>query len=538
MAGLPTVTDAILAGATLAKGATTALVWTEVNRISSDGETREVPLPDLKKVAQELKSRFVHVSGERPLRGVFKWEPFLPGMTVTQDPFDQGELFYSLSHLYHRIEKLGYDVEAILGSKHKGVPHPIRAFANFMDDLNAYFSPSEDLLAFGRGDGRWHLASDDDVSVHEAGHMILDHINPQLGGYGDHEGGAIHEAFGDALAAILHNDPEMSEDFVPQVGRAPDKKDGLRIVKNDLKLSDVTSEVHDRGRVYAGFFWSLYEYLQIRFELEQPVAQELALRLLIHHAFHYNTSQPDPNDFVEAVLQGAKSLDKTKRSPIPLEALTATIEQEALKRGLLTPSPTPKIVSHLALSVRAVQKHYARSGLVDFVSISKAPYPGGFFRTYQQRYRTKNFGFVDVVGHGMQSRHSQHGRTTAVLHRDIRPMKRGEINENVTVSFAEAFQKAKNYLQRELTQVKMELLSTNPKPPFSEQVTYKWRELSERRLALELCRDVLDTMTKLEPEYVVVGDDKEISYAIQLKYGTYYVNAHTGNILFIKNIFS
>ena len=185
MAGETTVTGALAGLQTGAVGtaSVTGTVWTAENAISSDGNTREVPLPDLFEGATDPKSRFVQVTGTTPsLRGIFKHHPYTPqSPNVTNDPFDQVATFNFLSSAYHYLEGLGFNMEGITGSKHNGVPHPIQAAANFMSNLNAYYSPGEDRLAFGTGEGNWHLASDGDVVVPEGGHLILDHINPGLG---------------------------------------------------------------------------------------------------------------------------------------------------------------------------------------------------------------------------------------------------------------------------------------------------------------------------------------------------------------------
>src|SRR3989338_3412592 len=172
MAGETAITGA-LAGLQTGAAGITGTIWTAENAISSDGNTRDVSLPDLFEGATDPRSQFVHVTGTTPsLQGIFKYQPYSPqSPAVTNDPFDQVAVFNFLSSAYHYLGGLGFNMEGIIGSKHGGVSHPIRAAANFMTDLNAYYSPSEDRLAFGTADGKWHLASDGDVVVHEGGHL-------------------------------------------------------------------------------------------------------------------------------------------------------------------------------------------------------------------------------------------------------------------------------------------------------------------------------------------------------------------------------
>ncbi|MDP2599127.1 MAG: hypothetical protein Q8P84_00120, partial [Deltaproteobacteria bacterium] len=429
----------------------------------------------------------------------------------------------------------------ILGSKHNGVPHPIQAAANFMSDLNAYYSPGEDRLAFGRGNDKWHLASDGDVAVHEGGHLFLDHINPGLGGWGRHEGGAIHEGFGDALAALFFKDGEMSEDFVPQVGRRPSKDDGLRIVRNDLTLSEAGEEVHDRGRVYAGFFWSLYETFIEKGGLQEEEARALTLRLLLNHAAHYRTSRPQPDDFADAVILGAKALSREQKLSLPLGAVTEMIESEAKRRGLRSEGsqkPTPKKRPY-PLSVEKAQQYYIRNsgGVVDFSPVSSAPYIGGVFVTYQQRYFTTLYGPVDVIGHGMQARLNANGKATAILDADVRPMQAGEINETTLIPFADALTKVYDFLSAQLTADQRRLRTIETGFRQTQEMIYKWKDLSGRVLVFELCRQQFTKSPPQQPKYVVLNHDTELSYEINLGSAVFYVNAQTGIVQFAKKIF-
>ena len=521
-----------------------AHVWKQENRVSSDGETKEVTLPDLQKAAQELQSRFVSVSGTTQLHGLFKYEPFLPNQKVTQDPFDQAALYYSLSSAYHDLEKIGFKIPDILASKHQGKTHPVRAFANDFPDLNAYYSPEEDRLAFGTDEEKWHLAEDADVTVHEMGHMILDHIHPNFGRNPEKdEGGAIHEAFGDTLAALIAEDPELSEDFVAQLGRPESKTDGLRIAKNDLMLSDVSREVHDHGRVYSGFFWSLFETFQTKFGLNKNEAQTLGLRLLLNHAANYATSIPQPKDFVDAVAEGTKALDGEQQLPIPLSEVLAAIHDEAQKRGMLSSAsarrPKKKKTEEppIIYSIRDAKKYYSTNGTIEFVRQSSAPFIGGRMERFQQQYKTAAYGYVEVVGHGLQARQSKTGKVLAVLDADVRPMEAGEIAETVSITPEAALLKAKQNLVDTLLNSENEQLKHNFGAPITQLEKYHYEKLGETAKMLKLCRHVLEKYPNLRPRFVVLEEDKVLSYAFDMGFATFYVNSQTGSVGFENNIY-
>ena len=308
-----------------------AYVWLDTNRVTSDAQVREVSLEGLSPEAKEAIGTWAAIDGRTKLGGVFKWEPFsstkippLPepnedepwyddylgsviGATMakppkegfpTSDGFDQIELYNSLTSLQLYLVGMGFDIGGIISKRRGGKPHAVVAHANKVDDLNAWYSPQAGDLTFGTSGGKWHLAADNDVSNHEYGHLLLDSINKGLSGWYAGEGGAIHEGFGDAMAAFRADDAEVSEDFPPAMGEEADKGKGLRTANNRLRLSDVSDEVHDRGQVYAGFWWSLKEKIQSRFGKSGREAADMTMKIMVNHASFYKTTKPKPGDLV------------------------------------------------------------------------------------------------------------------------------------------------------------------------------------------------------------------------------------------------
>lgn len=542
MAGESLITGAL--GAAGVPGTISGTVWTHENSISSDGNTREILLPDLPEGALDPISRFVEVTGTTPsLQGIFKHAPYSPASpNVTNDPFDQVVAYHYLSGVYHYLEEgLRFNMKGILSSLHGGVTHAVLARVNFMADTNAYYSRSEHHLAFGTAQGRWHLGSDGDVVIHELAHLVLDHMNPGIGGWGNHEGGAIHEAFGDALAALYFKDGEMSEDFVPLEGRVPSKTDGLRIVDNDLSLSDVGDEVHDRGRVYAAFFWSLYETFIEQGRLSENEARDLSMRMLMNHASHYRTSRPKPNDFADAVVKGTVALDKEGKVPLALGAVVEMIEAEAKKRGLRSPTrpePTPKKPLY-PLSVSEAQRYYGdiSGNTVAFSLVSHAPFIGGLFETYQETYQTQTHGVVDVIGHGMQARFDSQGQPEEILDADVRVMQPGEVDESTLIPFDEALRRVSDLVQSELKKEEPRLRYIETHFQQTPKMVFEWKHLSSHVLTMQLCRQSFTQALPQQPKFVVLDDDKELSYEIDLGSAVFYVNSVTGSVQFAKKIF-
>jgi hypothetical protein len=143
--------------------------------------------------------------------------------------------------------------------------------------LNAFYSRSDRELRFfaseppgGNGDKVFTCRSLD-IVAHEAGHAVLDSLKPRwLGFFNPPQTGGLHESFGDLTAIFLmlsqldlveyiigetksdlHRKnilAEVAEEFGTAIGRPT----GLRNADNNLKLSEVSSEVHDISKVFTG----------------------------------------------------------------------------------------------------------------------------------------------------------------------------------------------------------------------------------------------------------------------------------------------
>jgi len=171
-------------------------------------------------------------------------------------------------------------------------PEPIQVYPRAGLDANAYYSRNEKALRFFY----FHPSGDEskpliytchsfDIVAHEVGHAALDSLKPEFLSSSWHpETGGLHESFGDLTAMftmlaqmdvceaiIVESKADLhSKTFFPalaeQVGDAFGRAMGLRNADNDLKMSDVSTEVHDISRVFTG---AIYDILADFFELYQ-----------------------------------------------------------------------------------------------------------------------------------------------------------------------------------------------------------------------------------------------------------------------------
>ena len=155
---------------------------------------------------------------------------------------------------------------------------------------NAYYSRAEKALKFfyftpGGTTTPVFTCRSLDIAAHEAGHAVLDGLKPGwLGGGNVAQTGALHESFGDlsalflvlsqldqaeALIAITKGNlhaknflAALAEEF----GGALGNPIGLRNADNDLKLSQVSNQVHALSQVFTG---GIYDVLADMFALQR-----------------------------------------------------------------------------------------------------------------------------------------------------------------------------------------------------------------------------------------------------------------------------
>lgn len=547
----------------------TAYVWADTNRVSSDAKFYEVPLKGLSTDAKEPTGTWAKVDGRTKLGGVFKWEPFantsLPprpknsggetwedGFMIgaaraanlselskkgnpTNDGFDQVQLYNALTGLQLYLVDLGFDVAAMIGKRHGGKHHAVAAHANAVDDLNAWYSPQADDLTFGTSGGDWHLASDNDVSIHECGHLLLDHINKGLSGWYSGEGGAIHEGFGDAMAALLANDPEVSEDFPPAMGEIADKGKGLRTVDNSLTLKDVGNEVHDRGQVYGAFWWGIKKRIEGSLQKDGRQAADLTLKLLVNHASFYKTTKPKPADFIKAVLAGAQALEQGEgKLNVQFEDLKREIVNEAMARGMIKNAGDAESKSRKRKSMlsdkQIVDSMNALGPRTSFTSSGLTKAIGASREDYQQWYATADGTKARVIGGGFIIHRDASGHADDVSTEDVRVLNIGDIVEKRAIDAQDALKIVQGKASREL------LKATQQKATLEKMVvrTKKDREtMKHMQMGYRMALAATEKAASLEKGtvgLVILPGENELSYEFKMGLSLYYVNARTGKV--------
>ncbi len=327
------------------------VVWAREGAVASSGQTVSAGLLGGVVATQDgLYTARVHVSGTTVLDTAEGQQPFASGATVTSDGFDQVNVLWTVNTVLARLKAAGVDLDLLQRSSlaNSGVA---RAEVNGTTDLNAWYTPTENKVQFGTDDGVWHLGSDADVVAHEFGHYALDHLNPNMLGAG--EGAAIHEGFGDLMAALTFDDPEIAEDVstlapssqMSEQDLADWKKNGfMREVKNDAKAGDPDMwEPHAKGQVYSGSAWVVRDEL-VKLVGDSRKADDLMLGVLTRQAALFTSAYAlTSEDFVDTLVGGLK---EGLSGALPAEqeaALEKVFLDEAIRRGLVPAGYAPKV---------------------------------------------------------------------------------------------------------------------------------------------------------------------------------------------------
>jgi len=179
---------------------------------------------------------------------------------------------------------------------------PIKVAPHHSNMMNAFYMRSQKLLAFGffikpgpAPQPTIFTCRSLDIVSHECGHAILDGLKPHWIDFGaPPQTGALHEAFGDLTAIFLAlsqfdqveaiiaqtkanlHDKTFLSDLAEEFGLALGRTNGLRNADNDLRLSQVGTEVHSLSQVFTG---ALYDILADIFAFERKAVRDDARTL-------------------------------------------------------------------------------------------------------------------------------------------------------------------------------------------------------------------------------------------------------------------
>ncbi len=226
-----------------------------------------------------------------------------------------------------------------------GNTEPISCFPHGFAGANAFYSRTQKALRFGRftpsgSTTEVFTCRSLDILAHECGHAILDGLKPGWLGIGNPpQTGGLHEAFGDLTAIFLalsqldqveaflamtkgdlHKKnflAQLAEEFGAGIGRDM----GLRNADNDLKLSEVSNEVHSVSQVFTGGIYDvladIYTFEKFRQSLTKDPAQVLLetaqhLRNLVLNAF---VQAPDVGATYASVVNKMLSISHAQGDP-------------------------------------------------------------------------------------------------------------------------------------------------------------------------------------------------------------------------------
>src|SRR5215510_10671377 len=174
---------------------------------------------------------------------------------------------------------------------------PLKVFPHAGVTMNAFYSRNDKALKFfffnkpGDPPGppfKIFTCRSFDIVAHETGHAVLDAMKPNWLGFGNPpQTGGLHESFGDLTAIFLAlsqldqveaiiaqtkgnlHDKTFISDLAEQFGLALGRPNGLRNADNDLRLSQVGTEVHAISQVFTG---AIYDIIADIFAFERRTA--------------------------------------------------------------------------------------------------------------------------------------------------------------------------------------------------------------------------------------------------------------------------
>lgn len=525
-----------------------ARVWSNVNAVSSAFKPADVFLNGLREGALELNGEWIHVDGRVTLGGNFSHDPNVDVEKMrlrTDDRFDMVQLYHSLDSLHRRIGDLGYDVPAIRGGIIGKPFSPLRAHAHGTDMVNAWFDSRSGELTFGLGkvgdEEKWHLGSDGDVAVHEAGHEFLYHLRPGLGGPGGREGEAFHEGFGDALAAFQNGDPELSEDYVFALNGILDDKKGMRTADNELALTDVSDEVHDRGRLYAGFFWSLLGRLARLRGGEAPF--DTGLRLLLNTGGNFQTDRPHTGSVVEAMLLGTKALVAANAIDFTYAELETEIKAEARKRLLI--GHFDEVGSPIFdMTETELVRQLGGPQNILLIPANITPTLGGLQTVLQEHFLSPNHGVIMVIGAQITVTQWAFESGSLLTLRDARPIANGEIDETIQITFEQAVKGVHDQVLAKLEAAKRELSRIFLEMGGFPRNRHELKHFAETQEEIEFLEEVLRLIQQefqnghIGKKFCILPGKNRLHYKLEIGPFIFYVDSQLGEISSFRQRFT
>lgn len=242
--------------------------------------------------------------------------------------FGAGNLAVWMEKTVSKVQELGF-----LKTKRMG----IQVYSHCKDMVNAFFSPSDNLICTGHTygtlgsshlDGKGSVALDASVMIHELGHGLFHHLSTmnrgQFRSYGNDSLGAMNEGQADFLAhavlgsemfgkwmAKLMKDYWLVKDL--DVYKAVRHKTEIRPIKNAFNLHrDHFDEIHDSGQIFAGALT----------EISSRIGKDTTLQLWLTAITRINETS-NFYDHAQLVLEADQQLNRGANKSVIEEVFAA-----------------------------------------------------------------------------------------------------------------------------------------------------------------------------------------------------------------------
>ena len=285
----------------------TAKGWIHSSSFKTQPEIQTVELKSLKEPSK-LCGDAVSLVNKKQDSAVSEDGQFL--FTPDSSHYDEVMVYYHITEMTAYLKSIGVDLK---------LQKPTTATVHYNDDDNSFYSPARKELFFG--DGGVPDSADADIILHEFGHAIVDHLSGLEGGWGS-QGSAMHEGYGDYVAASFFNDPEIGE-----WDSSAYTEDGfLRNVNNQKRFpEDMTNNGHDDGEIWSGTLWDLF----------QTLGKEVSDRL-VYHSLRFLPQDANFRDGLVAILSADETLfkGKFKKSVIKVFGNRGILLEEAKEKDV------------------------------------------------------------------------------------------------------------------------------------------------------------------------------------------------------------
>ncbi len=328
---------------------------------------------------------------------------------------------------------------------------------------------------------------------------------------------------------------------------------GLRDLRNHLKLSEVSSEVHQRSLPYSGLWWDLFVDLGGTVHQNTPHNRDLfnfLAKWRVATDFHPISNRPAPADHIREALAalGAMSLAGSIPEGMTAKKLHMLIISKAELRELLTKDEADQLrqapLLPTAPTALYLQSLASLGSHISFTCTHELGYFAGWSQHNQQLYHTETMGWLPVMGGTLMVQRGPKGHTDKISHfslKDIYRLDEKSVDENMPISFPKAIYAAWMESARRVQRLRLEIelakidpatASGKPNPKTISRLQMQLR--AAKTSYLSLGRMVLKMIVGKppHPEHVIDPDSKTIHYTISAGLETCKICSKSGRVIF------